>query len=112
MVGKDETIVHTQHNGTFKAVDAPEKLKKLVDYMVANNIAEISNWDNYDAWDGKVVRFDGLDSVKTAEIVAKLFGSMAVEKENKVVVDVKIDDMKIYANVSKEAYDMATKVAA
>ena len=107
-----EPIVHTQHNGSFKPTDAPKALKELVDYMVANNVAEITNWDNYDAWNGKLVRFDGVDKSKTAEVMAKFFPGMIVEKDGRMVVDVKIDDVKFWGIVSKEIYDTAVKVAA
>lgn len=107
-----EPIVHTQHNGSFKPADAPKALKELVDYMVANNVAEITNWDNYDAWSGKRVRFDGPDKSKTAEVMAKIFSDMVVERDGRMVVDVKIDDVKFWGIVSKEVYDTAVKVAA
>lgn len=107
-----EPIVHTQHNGSFKPADAPKALKELVDYMVANNVAEITNWDNYDAWNGRRVRFDGPDENKTAEVMAKIFSDMVVERDGRMVVDVKIDDVKFWGIVSKEVYDTAVKVAA
>ena len=111
---QDNTIVHTFCNGTWKASEAVgnKKFEKLVSFMMANNIAEISNWDNFDAWHGQIVRFDGVESRKTAEIMAKYFAPYVIEKDGKYKLELKFDDLKIWASVRKEVYENVTKVAA
>lgn len=110
----NRAIVHTMHNGSWRIEETPAntRFSKLVDFMAANNVSEITNFDNFDAWHGQRVLFDGADSRKTAKIMAKYFAQYVAEKEGKYKLELKFGDLQIWASVRKEVYESATKVAA
>lgn len=109
--GDKNTFVHTAHNGTWRLSELQGDLKAIVDFMVANNIAEIANYSRYtnETWkNGSLVRFDGRNEKDVIKSVISLLGA----KYNKTdvgnyVMNERIDGIRYYSMVSGKSYEVA-----
>lgn len=109
--GDKNTFVHTAHNGTWRLHELQGDLKAIVDFMVANNIAEIANYSRYtnETWkNGSLVRFDGRNEKDVIKSVISLLGAKynKTDVEN-YVMNERIDGIRYYSMVSGKSYEVA-----
>lgn len=109
--GEKNTVVHTAHNGTGRVSDAEGDLKTIVDFMVANNIAEIANYSHYtnETWkNSSLVRFDGRNEKDVIKSVISFLGAKYNKTtDGKYVVNEWVDGIRYYSMVSGKSYEVA-----
>lgn len=105
LVELKELTVCTKFHGNHPYKDCPTKLKKIVDLMLKNQIAQVDNFNGY-----KYIRFEG-NEAKRAEILSNLFGDLLQHQDGKYRLDVKIDGIKFQGIVKESVYEKL-KVAA
>lgn len=109
--GDKNTFVHTAHNGTWRLSELQGDLKAIVDFMVANNIAEIANYSRYtnETWkNGSLVRFDGRNEKDVIKSVISFLGAKYNKTtDGKYVVNEWVDGIRYYSMVSGKSYEVA-----